>query len=283
MSKFFRTKENKRSVTSGISSEKRIFFYFIFFLVLFLSYVDGGVRKVKETMIPVWIYFTDKPISEKTPNASERALLRRQRVGFKDYEDREGLVSSAYLREIEKNGGILKNVFKWENAASFYLPFDKLPYVKSKSFVKRVSPVGRYIKKVSASKLKKKKYYLSEYGYLSAPLSTLNIPRAHLYLKYMFKDKLPGEGVRVAFFDSGFRLDHPCFKHLHKRGAIKATYDFIDHDTTVEDPDSVRNDFFHPLWMNDIHGSEVLAIFSGYDPPYYCGVAYGADLLLART
>jgi hypothetical protein len=110
----------------------------------------------------------------------------------------------------------------------------------------------------------------------------INVPRAHEYISYT-RRAAPGQGVRIAFFDSGFRLRHRCFRHLFERNAVIAAYDFVDRDTIVEDPDSVFNDPEHPYYYNDEHGSLVLSLVASYDPPFYCGAAWGADFLLART
>jgi hypothetical protein len=121
------------------------------------------------------------------------------------------------------------------------------------------------------------------YGANTCFLSMLSIQAAHAYLKMVFPEAEPGKGVRIAFFDSGFRFDHRCLQHLHERDAIVASYDFVDRDTTVWDPDSVVSDSFHPFWRNDEHGTQVASLAGAYDPPYFSGVAWGAEFVFART
>lgn len=246
------------------------------------SQSTGGQRHVA-----VWVYFTDKPAGAAPTAVSSRALARRRTAGFRPaIGDADLPVSQTYINVIREMGGKLRHSLKWVNAASFLLPLHLLPETAELPFVKEITTVGKYRNpsvERSGSLGKKTASRTGFYGNAFNQLQMLDVPRAHDYLRYRFPGDEPGNGVRIAFFDSGFRLRHRCFSHLHERNAVIASYDFIDMDTSVADPDNVFNEYGHPYYSNDRHGSEVFGIVAAYDPPYYCGTAWGAEFLLART
>jgi serine protease AprX len=245
------------------------------------------VRTVPEDTIAVWVFFTDKPEDRvHAPPVSKRTFVRRKAAGYKPFSDEDFPVSVNYIRSVERNGGTLRHLFTWGNAASFDLPVKNISTVKAFPFVYNVIPVRRICTSLStsiASPLGKRHSTDSLFGTAFEQLSTLKIPQALEYLDFMSPESVPGQGVRIAFFDSGFRLHHRCFNHLLERNTVIGTWDFVDNDETVEDPDSVTVNPDHPYYGNDLHGSEVFSIVAAYDPPYYTGVAWGADFLLART
>ena len=233
----------------------------------------------------VWVYFTDKQPSA-TPALSKRAILRRQNAGFSDRNSDDYPVSAGYIKAVEQTGATLRHTFAWENAASFNLPAAALHKVEALPFVEKISPVREVIRGSVPEEpqfLSKRMASDSLYGGSFEQLSALHIPQAFEYLSYRFPESQPGEGVRIAFFDSGFRLHHRCFSHLSDRNAVIATRDFVDNDDRVDDPDSVVANPDHPYFLNDEHGSEVFSLVAGYDPPYFQGSAWGAEFLLART
>ncbi len=263
--------------------------------VAFFSQVFAAVKNIgfdypfTKDSCTVWVFFTDKYGCDRYRcNITPHALSRRLKAGFTEAETEDYPVSFQYIKGVEAAGGSLRRTFKWKNAASFRVPLHALPRIGILPYVKKIEFVGRYSRKFGLKELNKKRQpgkiqTGGIYGPLYQFFAMLEIPWAHIYLKKLNQDAEPGKGVRIAFFDSGFRLNHRCFTHLYRRGAIKATMDFIDNDTTVADPDSVVSSPLHPLYGNDLHGSQVFSVVAAYDPPYYCGCAWGADFLLART
>ncbi|MBN1307019.1 MAG: S8 family serine peptidase [Chitinispirillaceae bacterium] len=248
---------------------------------------SGTTSNGDSATIPIWVYFIDKPaLGSFEGAASPRALARRRAAGFRSDAVADRPVSSNYLHVVERMGGRLRRCFKWGNAASFDLPARAVPAVAALPEVKQVTLVGssrQRLDRSSGSLRKRTSSSSGIYGGAFDQLSMLSIPRAHDYLSRRFGSMAPGSGIRIAFFDSGFRLRHRSFRHLFTRNAIVGTFDFVDGDTTVEDPDSVVNDYLHHYYDNDGHGSMVFSLVASYDPPYYCGAAWGADFLLART
>jgi len=235
----------------------------------------------KDTLCNVWVFFNDRPASRDAARVSDRAALRRKRANFRANES-DRPVSGGYVREIERRGGKLRNAFAWGNAASFAVHASRLGEIASLPFVKSVSPVGVYVRKNTGGPgLYKTASPLLETGY-GWHMEMVNVPMAHEYLE---AKKLgdPGSGVVMAFFDGGFRLDHRAYARAVDSGSVIATYDFVDGDTTVSDPDSVAGNPSHPYYEEDRHGTQTLSLAAGYHPGNYMGAAWGARFALART
>jgi len=230
--------------------------------------------------VAVWIFFTDKHFSglQKT-TVSQKALARRQAAGYRGNNESDIAVSQQYIDAICTSGGRLRHTNKWENAASFSVDAAIIPVIKKLPGVKRIAPVGRYSVErgpVVAATLGKRLISNNDdsmYGALYSQLQQLNVPAAHRYLQAVSPNASPGEGVIIAIFDNGFRLDHRSFSHLHKRAGIVATRNFVDVATSSDTN----------VYTTDSHGTYVLSIIAGYDPPYFTGTAWGANFLLART
>jgi hypothetical protein len=229
--------------------------------------------QTENDILKVWVFFNSKNTGSGSLHLSKKSVLRRSAVHFVT-DDNDAPVNDLYIDEIVKMGAVLENVYKWGNAASFNIRISLLPAISQLSFVKSIRQVGTYsIKKLPDGILEKKAHSTQTvYKHRKEQLDILNIPLAHCYLNKANSGKMPGEGVLVGFFDSGFRLDHPCFAHLKSSGRIKAQHDFVDGDNDPQDSDSSLN-----------HGSTVLAQVAGYDPGTFVGSAWGVDVALART
>ncbi len=238
-----------------------------------------------DTIVKVWVFFSDKPEKPSGNTVTSRAENRRRRNNFKSAAEMDYPVSSNYLRSVQKTGAVLNQVYKWENCASFFVKGSKLPEIAALPMVKKVQPVfscrGRTLE--PEKKLHKTGLTDSMYGVSHSQLKKLNVPAAHDYLSRFRNLNEPGEGVIVAVFDAGFRFEHNCFSHLKKMRKIRAAWDFIDNDSILYDPDSVYLNPASRLYKNDEHGSTVLSLISGYDPGNFLGAAWGVELVLART
>jgi serine protease AprX len=242
---------------------------------------------VKDTVCKVWVLFADKSQSVAPPAVSPRALQRRRMAGARESGIADAPVSPAYIKQIESLDGRCVNIFKWANAASFIVPSSRLDACASLACVRDLLLVRQNAadsRAPSHGGLGKKAAIPSNssYGVSYAELAMLAVPPAH---RWLGENKLspPGSGIIIGFFDSGFRLKHRCFSYLNANNLVLADSDFIDHDNTVYDPDSVVNDPTNPYFHNDEHGSMTLSLVAGYDPPQFLGVAWGARFILART
>ncbi|MBN1604591.1 MAG: S8 family serine peptidase [Chitinispirillaceae bacterium] len=231
---------------------------------------DCSTYPSKET-VKIWVFFNSKkPVFKQV--LSKKSLARRSAVHFA-MDDDDTPVDRTYINKIKVLGGSLENVYRWGNAASFLVPVDRLPEITALPFVSFIAPVRIYYYKNKPSGVLKKNGYVDPvFPIRKNQLNALNVLQAHSYLSKKVRGGGPGDGVFIGFFDSGFRLDHACFNHLKKKSKIKAMHDFVDGDNDAQDSDSLTN-----------HGTTVFAQVSGYDPGTFTGVAWDADIALART
>jgi serine protease AprX len=249
--------------------------------------VSAAAKKLAQTdtICKIWVWFTDKKNVHETDPASTKAIERRKKTGYISNET-DKPVDQSYINSILQSGAVLHHTFKWENAASFTVKSKKINDISRLAFVKEISVVNACLRreKTNPQALSKKMYdTTNQYGFSYDQLNLIKVPAAHQYMVAKRRLSSPGTGVIMAFFDTGFRLKHSAFRHIIKNKQILATYDFIDNDTSVADPDSVFNNPDHPYYANDNHGSECLGVVAGYYPPEYIGVAWGATFVLART
>jgi subtilisin family serine protease len=252
---------------------------------------SAPAASARDTLRNVWVFFRDKGRSAPSvERVSARAELRRRKAGFRDSESGRP-VNGDYIRGVERLGGALRTVFPWGNAASFSVNPSRLSEISSLPFVKAVSPVGVRINRPvddKAGGLPKAKAVPPKFSDAAAPsgydwhTEMLNVPLAHDYLRYK-GFRAPGQGVLMAFFDGGFRLDHDVYKRLRDSSQVVAAYDFVDGDTFVADPDSVAKNPSSPYYGNDRHGTQTLSLAAAYAPGVYMGTAFGASFALART
>lgn len=261
----------------------------LFFSVSFISaaIISTAAKKLAQadTTCKIWVWFTDKKNVHSNDPVSIKAIERRKKCGYTPNET-DLPVDKSYINSILKIGAVLHHTFKWQNAASFTVNSDKIYAISNLAFVKEISIVNTQLRRERSDPqaLSKARYDTTDtYGFSYSQLNLLNVPAAQEYLVYKRGAGIPGTGVVIAFFDTGFRLKHAAFRHIVKNQKVLATHDFIDNDSTVADPDSVSNNPGHSYYSNDLHGTECLGVVAGYDPPRYIGAAWGATFVLART
>lgn len=246
--------------------------------------LSKGLRAMadRDTVCNVWVFFSGKErgAAEKV---SERAALRRRRADFADGESGRP-ISQGYVREIERRGGKLRALFPWGNAASFSVHASRLDAISSLPFVKSVAPVAVYVRNKTGNlpsphSLAKSSAFKSDSSGYGWHTEMVGVPLAHDYIKSK-KLGAPGNGVLMAFFDSGFRLDHVAYARVRDSGQVKASRDFVDGGAAVFDPDTTLSSIRSPY---DRHGAQTLAFAAAYHPGVYLGTAWGAKFALART
>jgi serine protease AprX len=257
---------------------------FVMVSVLFIPYsAAAGLCKyladnaLRDTTYNVWVVFRNKPgVALSTGPVSAKTALRREVAGFKGMTSADVPIRPQYIEAVVSQGGKLREIVKWTNAASFAVPAHLLKRIADLPFVKDVIPVGRYVRTLPNNGLppnfRKPRllpFPAGEYGSTWQPLAMLGVPWAQAEI-VRTRREAPGTGVVIASFDSGFWLQHSCFNHLIQGSAIVADSDFVDHDG---DPYTTPAD----------HGAQTMALIAGYDPPYYVGIAWGARFILART
>lgn len=224
----------------------------------------------------VWVVFRDKPSGLGKVAVTARAFARRRRVGFPStpahvYQERP--VSREYVETVIARGAGLRHICRWENTASFSVRCKRLPELASLPFVKKVVPVasatGRLPAPLKKRRVEGTRVVQGTYGEAWRQLSIVGLPQAQTYIQAR-TGRAPGDGVTVAVFDAGFRLDHPCFGYVNENAKVVDDSDFVDRDGD-------------PYVDDDDHGAQVTALISGYDPGSFMGAAWGVNLILART
>jgi serine protease AprX len=107
------------------------------------------------------------------------------------------------------------------------------------------------------------------YGSSAAQLTQISVPQCH-------DSNYAGQGVIVSMFDSGFRTTHNSFAQIRAQGRLLAKYDFIFHDTVV-DNEAIDN---ASAWS---HGTSTWSTCGGENPGIHYGPAYKASFILCKT
>jgi len=228
--------------------------------------------------IACWVMFSDKSGEQPDRPLSPRALSRRALRGMPHNPFGDLPVPLRYRSAVERLGCAPRHVSRWVNGASYDIPVSSIAAVRGLPFVNRVLPVGRYRlsrPEYTGTAGPMRKSGLTQaalYGAAYPQLRFAAVPDAHDYLQRTGRSR-PGDEVIIAFFDTGFFLDHACFDDMKQNGRLLGDSDFVDRDGDVADPDA----------GDGSHGMETLATVAGYDPGKYMGAAWGAGFLLART
>lgn len=250
---------------------------FMVFILLFISLpiaVSRAARPVK-----TWIYFKDKgelavqqqALAKAQAALTMRSRLRRAKVvpsgQLVDHYDVP--VRPEYIRALADRGVQIHNVSKWLNAVSVSGSEAQLSGVSRLPCVAALSPVlcfkQRLVIDEPAPLQKTSDLTALDYGPSLLQNSLMNATAVHDLA-------ITGQGVLVAVFDTGFRLNHEAFSVLH----VVAKYDFINKDPN---PDLETGDAGSQI----SHGTQVLSTLAGYSSGNLIGPAFGSDFLLAKT
>lgn len=227
-----------------------------------------------------WIFFRDKGpallnkenSAQAISHLSRESIERRRLQGgpLTDYSDLP--VQARYLSLLREKGLTPVVTSRWLNGVSVELTGEQLSWVQNQPFVKKVQPVLRGRKKPLPEvepPLSKELGRVDDgldYGPSFSQNELCNIPAVH-------QMGVTGQGVLVAVFDTGFRLNHEAFQSLE----VIDRWDFINNDGNVDLEEG------QDLSSQISHGTKVLAILAGYSPGQLIGPAFGAKFLLAKT
>ncbi len=218
---------------------------------------------------PYWVFFKDKgDVKSGTTYYSalpRKTRLRRAKMGIVTGGTWDIPVYQPYLDHITRLGGRLRAVSKWLNAASFELDELDSATIVALPYVLRVEPIRRATRPLPEVEGIHPTIEDNLYGESWEYLKRMGIVNMH-ELGYH------GEGVRLAFLDTGCRLSHQAFDSAN----IVATWDFINNDPEVaNEPADDYN--------QDIHGTYTSSVVAGFIPGRLIGVAYKAEFLIIKT
>jgi serine protease AprX len=238
----------------------------------------------------LWVYFIDKGIHEKlsfqkqreliSEYLTDRAIERRNVRGF--HSDAQNLmwqdlpIDPEYIRQLEMLGFRIHGKSRWFNAVSGYSSQELSLKIEQLSFVKGIEAVHSwyYIKDPLTSA---NAHFVT--GSSSAELSGFDYGPSRFQTEFHGIDQLHekglnGDGVIVAIFDTGFRLQNPSLQHIPSQ--LIGEYDFIQMDDVTSNQQGDRSD-------QDSHGTLVLSILGGFEEVEMIGPAYAASFILAKT
>ncbi len=257
--------------------------------IAFSSNAAHYVEKHQENgKVKVWVFFTDKGVYTKgqfesaTLAAREtlapRALARRVKHGISAIEFADLPVNERYVDLVANAGAKLRWASRWLNAASFEVDQAALDLIGKFPFVERIQPVAVYKRSKDSpvddkSVIQQEKSGLDSkglsYGSSAAQLTQISVPQCH-------DSNYAGQGIIISMFDSGFRTTHNSFTQILSQGRLLAKYDFVFHDTVV---DNEANDDAS-AWS---HGTSTWSTCGGENPGVHYGPAYKASFILCKT
>ncbi len=206
---------------------------------------------------------------------STRAIMRRRKVRPLQpvIDNADFPLEQSYVQAVQTRVISVRHQLKWFNAVSAWATKSQIDKLLELSFVREIDLVGRWKAGHSKDQLPRIKSVVDrsrsetvsslDYGSSYRQLQQINVPAVHDLGIF-------GQGILICMFDEGVRnTSDPLFDSMN----IVATYDFVDHKTSVipEDPGAGG------------HGEATLATIGGYATGNFIGPAFRASFLLART
>jgi serine protease AprX len=227
-----------------------------------------------------WFFFRDKgPASlekaaliQVAASISEKALARRAKVApAGQLVDESDLpVYPAYVEELEQLGLKPVVISRWLNGVSAAATPVQLAAAEKLESIASIQPVLRGHRPLPAAepillRPSRQSDLPLDYGFSLEQNEQVQIPAVHQLGYY-------GQGVRIAVFDTGFRLNHEVFDSLR----VVARHDFIQNDDNLDNEAGERSD-------QNSHGTMVLSIIAANKPGSLIGGAPRAEFILAKT
>ncbi len=223
-----------------------------------------------------WLYLNPTVADPAAFELSDRARARRAKVDPVNFlvDERDYPVADSVLQVIESRGLSVKFASRWFKAVVVETNLSGLSKAVALPFVRTVDPVRTLTRhrdedldypRPPVPRLQTIDF---AYGFSEFQNRFIKAVRPH-WLGYT------GQGVRIAIFDTGFNTAHRAFDSTD----IVATYDFINDDIAVDDPECPSASSTDQT----SHGTAVLSVIGGYDPDSLIGVAPGAEFALAKT
>jgi subtilisin family serine protease len=213
----------------------------------------------------VWVMFNDKGNNPQRIYPCASAIARRQRNGFAAYDY---AVSENFVHQIQQlTKATIRSKSAWFNAISLGgVTKSELEAISKLDFVSELDLVTTFTRAEPTVAKKSRARSELDYGSSSAQLRQINVLEAHNL-------GLTGANITIGVLDSGFRLTHNAYKKLK----VKATYDFINNDTNVD------NEAGQDVAAQYEHGTMTLSLIGGQDDGKFFGSAFDAQFLLAKT
>ncbi len=249
-----------------------------------------AIDSTEKTAVPVWVRFVDKGMTATETALALEAfeaelpvdLLKRRAKrtpGTNAVDEADLPLDPGYLEAVAATGALGRKQSRWLNAASFDATSSQIKAIAQLPFVTVIDLVAggtgskpriseeipAEVEAFMAAAGSDKSLQPLAYGFSLPGLDQINATGAHAM-------GLSGRGVTIAILDTGFELEHECFRNLD----VVATWDFInDHE------------YVGPRKKEDLYqtyyGTASLSAVAGYSPDNLIGSAYGASVILAKT
>ncbi len=227
-----------------------------------------------------WFFFRDKgpaalkkaALTDVAASLSEKTLARRAKVAQHGslIDESDLPVYPAYVQQLQALGLKPTVVSSWLNGVSAIATPEQIAAAERLECIARIQPVRqgrRPLPQAEPILLKPSGHsdFPLNYGYSQEQNEQVQIPAVHQLGWY-------GQGVRIALFDTGFRLNHEAFDSLR----VVAKRDFIQDDDNLDNQPGDRSD-------QNSHGTMVLSIIAANKPGSLIGAAPHAEFILAKT
>lgn len=227
------------------------------------------------------VYFDVKDESKystKQPEVflSAKSIERRKKWNI-SIDKTDIPVHQLYIDQLQVLGCEILTKTKWLNGVTVKVKSkEQIDSIRILSFVKSIQYLGQW-KPVNKEKsevkwgavanrgdISKRNFDSSSYGKTYGQVAMLNVHKLH-QLGYN------GQGIDIAVIDAGFKNVNQIelFSHLFEQQQILHTFDFVQHHSEV--------------FLDDDHGTAVLACMAGYMQYEYIGTAPNANYVLLRS
>jgi PKD repeat protein len=237
-------------------------------------------------LIKVWLFFTDKGITDQAGfnqlagevQISDKVLKRREKVDRDRVVFADLPVYSSYIEEMLDRGATLRRTSRWLNAASFEIAANRLDEYAALPFVARIKPMFGFkrfepeISEIDQSlpdAARSQSAETLDYGSSLNQLQQIGVPTVH-------QEGYHGEGVTLAIFDTGYRKSHEAFAAHYAEGRVLGEWDFINDDGNTANEGSDLSSQWN-------HGTLIWSVSGGLKDGQIYGPAYKANFLLAKT
>ena len=233
-----------------------------------------------------WVEFKDKGdndalLSRPDLVVTKESLERRAKVRnpgeLIDITDIP--LNEYYVSEIASSGVELKHRSKWFNRISCYMTREQMLEISDMEFVKSLDLVRKFRVNYDypetpgspvvpeAGSGETDGIESMNYGSSLAQMQIINAVTTHDSGYY-------GQGVIIAMFDAGVdNIEHNCFDSIRARGY--RSYDFVNHDTIVDDQSGQMGQGWH--------GTMCLSLIGGYRPGSIISPAFRSKFFIAKT
>lgn len=201
-----------------------------------------------------------------TERAIERRTLHQKPLTIED-----AIITPEYLNQISEYDLEIINSSRWFNYSLVYCTKEIAQELRNLEFVEKVDKTNVKFSPMSISLSNSINYTdmileKNNYGNADTQIKMLNIDFFH-------KMGFNGDSVLMGYLDTGYYLNGEVFDSSQ----LVAQYDFINND------EETANEGVIDVNNQDLHGTAVLSVVSGYYQDTLIGVASESKFLLAKT